>query len=130
MVAAALLAAGLFFFDQFYLPHTNKRQDALRNEIKGKPPQTYLRPDRNWIFGQHIDIYYYQFFDPDHNQFANLTVFQFDPHSFALTQRIYAERAHWADSCAAGSSSRAGSALCAAPPSPITAPSTSPLSPS
>jgi hypothetical protein len=55
----------LFLSDQFYLPHTNKRQDALRNEIKGKPAQTYLRPDRKWIFGQHSDIYYYQFFDPD-----------------------------------------------------------------
>ncbi len=44
MVAAAVLAGGLFFADQFYLPHTNKRQEALHNQIKGKPPQTYLRP--------------------------------------------------------------------------------------
>jgi LPS export ABC transporter permease LptF/LPS export ABC transporter permease LptG len=98
MAAAALLAAGLFFADQFYLPHTNKRQEALHNQIKGKPPQTYLRPDRRWIFGQHNDIYYYQFFDADRDQFANLTIFQLDPASFAIKQRIHAERAHWADS--------------------------------
>jgi LPS export ABC transporter permease LptG len=98
LAAAAMLAAGLFFADQFYLPHTNKRQEALHNQIKGKPPQTYLRPDRRWIFGQHNDIYYYQFFDPDRDQFANLTIFQIDPVSFAITQRIHAERAHWADS--------------------------------
>jgi LPS export ABC transporter permease LptF/LPS export ABC transporter permease LptG len=98
LFAAALLAAGLFFADQFYLPHTNKRQEALHNQIKGKPAQTYLRPDRRWIFGQHNDIYYYQFFDPDRDQFANLTIFQIDPASFAITQRIHAERAHWADS--------------------------------
>ncbi len=98
LLAAALLAAGLFFADQFYLPHTNKRQEALHNQIKGKPAQTYLRPDRRWIFGQHNDIYYYQFFDPDRDQFANLTIFQLDPASFAITQRIHAERAHWADS--------------------------------
>ncbi len=85
MVAAAVLAAGLFFADQFYLPHTNKRQEALHNQIKGKPPQTYLRPDRRWIFGQHNDIYYYQFFDADRDQFANLTIFQLDPASFAIT---------------------------------------------
>jgi lipopolysaccharide export LptBFGC system permease protein LptF len=97
MVAAAVLAAGLFFADQFYLPHTNKRQEALHNQIKGKPPQTYLRPDRRWIFGQHNDIYYYQFFDADRDQFANLTIFQLDPASFAITERIHAERAHWAD---------------------------------
>ncbi len=98
MTAAAVLAAGLFLADQFYLPHTNKRQEALHNQIKGKPPQTYLRPDRRWIFGQHNDIYYYQFFDADRDQFANLTVFEIDPASFAITQRIHAERAHWADS--------------------------------
>jgi len=98
LAAAALLSAGLFFADQFYLPHTNKRQEALHNQIKGKPPQTYLRPDRKWIFGQHNDIYYYQFFDPERDQFANLTIFQLDPASFAITQRIHADRAHWADS--------------------------------
>ena len=98
LAAAAVLAAGLFFADQFYLPHTNQRQEALHNQIKGKPPQTYLRPDRRWIFGQHNDIYYYQFFDADRDQFANLTIFQLNPATFAITRRIHADRAHWADS--------------------------------
>ncbi len=97
LVICVGLAASLFFFDQFYLPHANKRQDALRNQIKGKPAQTYLRPDRKWIFGQHSDIYYYQFFDADRDQFADISVFQFDPRTFAITQRVYAERAHWSD---------------------------------
>jgi len=98
VVAAAVLATGLFFADQFYLPHANKRQDALRNLIKGKPAQTYLNPDRKWIFGQHSDIYYYELFDPDRDQFGRLAVFQFDPATFQLTKRIYADRAHWEDS--------------------------------
>jgi LPS export ABC transporter permease LptF/LPS export ABC transporter permease LptG len=97
IVAAGVLAAGLFFADQFYLPHTNKRQEALHNQIKGKPPQTYLRPDRKWIFGQNNDIYYYQFFDTDRDQFGNITIFQLDRASFTITRRIHAERAHWAD---------------------------------
>jgi LPS export ABC transporter permease LptF/LPS export ABC transporter permease LptG len=97
LVASAILAAGLFFADQFYLPHANKRQDALRNQIKGKPAQTYLNPDRKWIFGQHSDIYYYELFDSDRDQFGRLAVFQFDPATFQLTKRIYADRAHWED---------------------------------
>jgi LPS export ABC transporter permease LptF/LPS export ABC transporter permease LptG len=97
LVICAGLAASLFFFDQVYLPRANKRQDALRNQIKGKPAQTYLRPDRKWIFGEHNDIYYYQFFDADRDQFANISVFQFDPRTFAITQRVYAERAHWSE---------------------------------
>jgi LPS export ABC transporter permease LptG len=98
LIASAMVAGVLFLSDQLYLPYTNKRQDALRNQIKGKPAQTYLRPDRKWIFGQHSDIYYYQFFDPDRNVFDSVSVFQFDPHTFQITHRISAVRAHWSDS--------------------------------
>jgi LPS export ABC transporter permease LptF/LPS export ABC transporter permease LptG len=97
MVIAAILATGLFFFEQLYLPHANKRQDALRNQIKGKPAQTYLRPDRKWIFGQRSDIYYYEFFDAESNRFGSISIFEFDPKTFELNKRIYATRAHWSD---------------------------------
>src|SRR5713101_6382758 len=98
LLAAVLVALGLFLSDQFYLPHANKRQDALLNTIKGKPPQTYLNPYRKWIFGQHSTIYYYQLFDPDKNQFGDLSVFQFNPVAFQMVNRIYAGRANWDDS--------------------------------
>jgi len=97
LIASTLVAGVLFLSDQLYLPYTNKRQDALRNRIKGKPAQTYLRPDRKWIFGQHSDIYYYQFFDPDRDVFGGVSVFQFDPHTFQITHRITADRAHWSN---------------------------------
>lgn len=96
MIAAAISGA-LFFFDQVYIPHANKRQETLRNQIKGKPAQTYLRPDRKWIFGQKNTIYYYEFFDPDQNHFANISAFEFNPATFQLTRRIYGTRAHWED---------------------------------
>jgi len=98
LIASTLVAGVLFLSDQLYLPYTNKRQDALRNRIKGKPAQTYLRPDRKWIFGQRSDIYYYQFFDPDRDVFGGVSVFQFDPHTFQITHRITADRAHWSNS--------------------------------
>jgi LPS export ABC transporter permease LptG/LPS export ABC transporter permease LptF len=98
LIASTLVAGVLFLSDQLYLPYTNKRQDALRNEIKGKPAQTYLRPDRKWIFGQHSDIYYYQFFDPERDVFGGISIFQFDPHTFQITHRITADRAHWSTS--------------------------------
>ncbi|HUN88189.1 MAG TPA: LPS export ABC transporter permease LptF [Terriglobales bacterium] len=98
LVTAAIVAGGLFFFDQLYLPQLNKKQDALLNEIKGKPPQTYLRPDRKWIFGQHSTIYYFEFFDPDQDRFGSISAFEFDPHTFQLVRRIHAQRAYWSDS--------------------------------
>jgi len=96
LVIAAVIAVGLFALDQFYLPQANTRQEALRNQIKGKPAQTFLRPDRKWIMGEHDTIYYYEFFDPDRDQFASVSAFRFDPKSFQLLGRMYALRAHWA----------------------------------
>lgn len=101
LVLAAVLAALLFTFDEFYLPSANKRQEALRSVIKARPAQTFSRPDRKWITGQTNDgdepvrIFYYQFFNPDMNSFANLTVFEFQPETFALQRRIFATSAHW-----------------------------------
>lgn len=95
LVFSLVAAFGLFLFEQTYLPAAYTKQDALRNAIKGKPAQTFLRPDRKWIFGQNNTIYYYEHFDPDQNEFSGLSVFQFDPASFALVSRIYAIRAHW-----------------------------------
>lgn len=101
LALAAILAVSLFTFDELYLPQANRRQEALRSVIKGKPAQTFLRPDRKWISGQQDSvgeptrIFYYQFFDPDKDVFANLTVFEFEPNSFHLSRRIFAGAAHW-----------------------------------
>ncbi len=95
IVLSGIFAAGLFVFDQLYIPHTNREQEILRNEIKGKPAQTYLQADRKWIFGQNNEIYYYRVFDPDQNTFGGISVFEFDPNSFQLTRRIQAEHAYW-----------------------------------
>ena len=97
---AAILAVSLFLFDEFYLPQANRKQEALRSTIKGRPPQTFLHPDQKWIFGQPHQgepgrIFYYQFFDPDRNEFANLSIFEFNPSTFAITRRISAGRVFW-----------------------------------
>jgi LPS export ABC transporter permease LptG/LPS export ABC transporter permease LptF len=108
LVVATLLSALLFVFDETYLPDANRKQEALLSVIKGKPAQTFLRPDRKWMSGQTSDhpsatnaeptrIFYYQFFDPDRNVFANLTVFEFKPGTFDLTRRIFATSARWDD---------------------------------
>jgi LPS export ABC transporter permease LptG/LPS export ABC transporter permease LptF len=97
---AAILAVSLFLFDEFYLPQANRRQEALRSIIKGRPPQTFLHPEQKWIFGQPhpgepARIFYYQFFDPDRDEFANLSIFEFDPTTFSLSRRIFAARVYW-----------------------------------
>jgi LPS export ABC transporter permease LptG/LPS export ABC transporter permease LptF len=97
---AAVFAICLFLFDQYYLPQANRRQESLRSTIKGKPPQTFLHPEQKWMFGQQHPgepgrIFYYQFFDPDTSEFANFTVFEFDPATFSISRRIFAARVDW-----------------------------------
>ena len=97
---SAILAASLFFFDEYYLPQANQKQEALRNIIKGRPPQTVLHPEHNWIFGEPhpgepARIFSYQIFDRDRDEFANLSIFEFDPSTFALSRRIFATRVFW-----------------------------------
>ncbi|HXL23006.1 MAG TPA: LPS export ABC transporter permease LptF [Candidatus Dormibacteraeota bacterium] len=90
------LAATMVFLDDVYLPYANQRQDALRNQIKGRPPQTYGQPQR-WIFGENSKIYNYDLFDPTQNLFGGLSVIELDPASFLIKRRIFATRAKWSE---------------------------------
>ncbi len=100
LLIACALAVLMFSFDQFYLPTANRKQESLRSEIKGKPPRTFLRPDREWVFGENkpgepARIFYYEFFDSANNRFANLTVLEFQPNSFVPARRIFASDVSW-----------------------------------
>ncbi len=100
LAISSMLAVALFSFDELYLPHANRRQEALRSIIKGRPAQTFERPEQKWIFGMEkpgvpSHIFYYQFFDPDKDSFANISVFEFQPGTFRLGRRLFASSAHW-----------------------------------
>lgn len=95
LLIALCIAAALFVFEQFYLPGANTRQEAIRTTIKGKPPQTFARPDRKWIFGRQNVIYYYEHFEPELNEFVGISAFEFDPQTFKIVRRAYAARAYW-----------------------------------
>ena len=114
---AACLAVSLFLFDQYYLPQANRRQEALRNVIKGRPPQTYLHPEQKWIFGQARTPASRRASSttsssiPTAKEFANLSVFEFDPgHLLSLLARIFAKRAVWDSDPSSGVSKTAGCA--------------------
>ncbi len=97
LLTSLCLSGLLFAFDYYYIPEANRKQDALRAEIKGRPVQTYLRPDRKWIFGQGSHIYYYRYMDPA-GVMGGVSVFGLDPVSFRLTTHVSAERAYWSAS--------------------------------
>ncbi len=99
LVAALGLSAALFAFDHYYVPGANRKQDAIRKEIKGKPVQTYLHPERQWVFdpGKKDDprIFYYKYLDPQQKVMVGPQVYELDPSNFRLRKHIAAEKARW-----------------------------------
>jgi LPS export ABC transporter permease LptG/LPS export ABC transporter permease LptF len=95
IVLSLLLSGSLFAFDHFYIPQANLKQDALRNYIKNRPVQTYLRPDRKWVYGAGSRIYYYAILDATQNVMIRANVYELDPKTFALRREISAESARW-----------------------------------
>jgi LPS export ABC transporter permease LptG/LPS export ABC transporter permease LptF len=95
LVAGTVLSGGLFAFDHYWVPETDRRQDALRAEIKGRPAQTFLRPDRRWISGLHDRMFFYKYFDQAQHVMLGVNVFEIDPARFRLKRHISAQRARW-----------------------------------
>ncbi len=95
LIGSTLFSGVLFGFDYYYVPAANRRQDALRDVIKGKPKQTYLNPDRKWIMGNDSRIYYYRYFDPAEKVMVDVNVFELEPQTFRLRKQILAQRAYW-----------------------------------
>ena len=81
-----------------FTPAANRKQDQLRDEIKGRRKQTYLNPDRTWIMGNDSRIYYYKYLDAAQRVMVGVSVFELDPKSFALKRQILAQRAYWSSS--------------------------------
>jgi LPS export ABC transporter permease LptF/LPS export ABC transporter permease LptG len=96
LVAGLVISSVLVILDDTYLPYANQRQDAYRAIIKGKPPQTYTRPQR-WIFGDNSKVYNYDLFDPHEKLFGGLSVIELDPATFQMRRRVFATRARWLD---------------------------------
>ncbi len=99
LVAALLMSAGLFAFAHYYVPDANRKQDAIRKEIKGKPVQTYLHPDRHWVFdpGSNNDpkVFYFKYIDGAQKVMLGPQVFELDPANFRVHKHISAEKARW-----------------------------------
>ena len=95
-LAGIVLASTMILLDDTFLPYANQRQDALRNQIKGRPAQTYAQPQR-WIFGDNAKVYNYDLFDPNQNLFGGLSVIEIDPATFGIRRRVFASRAQWSD---------------------------------
>lgn len=95
ILMSGVISVAAFAADYSWIPRANQIQNSLRNEIKGRPAQTYNRPDRQWVFHDN-HVFYFRHFDFDHNIMAEPWVYEIDPKTWQLTRQINAKSAHWA----------------------------------
>src|SRR4051812_539067 len=95
LVVSLAISATLFAFDHYYIPEANRRQERLRAEIKKKPVATYLRSDRQWVYGQGSRIYNFHFLDPKSAVMSRVNVYELNPSNFQLVNQVSAQRATW-----------------------------------
>jgi LPS export ABC transporter permease LptF/LPS export ABC transporter permease LptG len=97
IVAVSLLAAcGAYAAGEYLLPEANRRNHALLDQIKGRPP----RPSSSfagtgWILGSSGNrIWSFESADSAKGSLWQPTVFEFDP-DFRIVRRISANSAEW-----------------------------------
>lgn len=84
-----------FGIQEYILPYSNRRAAELLDEIKRRPVETHNLLDRRWMLGGEQQIYHYNYYDSERQIFNGLAVYRYEPGSFSLSRRVYAERARW-----------------------------------
>lgn len=95
ILMSVLISGAAFAADYSWIPSANKIQDRIHNEIKGRPAQTYLNPDRKWVFHDNR-IFYFRYFNIEKSEMDDPWVYEVDPRTWQLTRQINAKTARWA----------------------------------
>ena len=95
LAVTLIIGGGLFAFNHYWVPEADRIQDRIHAEIKGRPAQTFLNPNRRWISGIGNRIYYYKYYDQAQSMMLGVSVFEVDWENARMRRHIYAERARW-----------------------------------
>jgi len=96
VVLSFLVCVVSFYLQEYISPHTNKKAEEKWNEINDIPPRSYSHLDQRWVMGKERNrIYYYKHFDPYIPAFSELSVYEFEPDSWSLKKRYFAEKGYF-----------------------------------
>jgi LPS export ABC transporter permease LptG/LPS export ABC transporter permease LptF len=97
-VLPIIFLAGVVSFSSFYiqenvLPYSNRKAEEIWNRINDRPPRSYSRLDRRWVMGKERNrIFHYRYFDPIATAFSQISIYDIDPETWTLKNRIYADK--------------------------------------
>jgi LPS export ABC transporter permease LptF/LPS export ABC transporter permease LptG len=92
----SLLWSGLLFgMSESILAHANRQAEAINHEIRIGTLNTIDVMNRRWIVGRNGSIYHYLAFEPERDEFENLSVYNFGGEPWALQGRTFIEKANF-----------------------------------
>ena len=80
----------LFLMGETILAQSNRRAEDLNHLIRTGLSQTVDVLNRKWLATETGDIYHYNFYDPNKNELANLSVYEFNQQPWTLTRQTHA----------------------------------------
>ncbi|MBI3450465.1 MAG: LptF/LptG family permease [Acidobacteria bacterium] len=92
---AGTIAALSFGALDSVLPATNQRAIQIKDQIRNRSPRSYRQPEKRWIFGSRGDLVTFSNFNRDRNEILDLGILRFQPKTFFVRERFFAERAGW-----------------------------------
>jgi len=96
MAVAAIVSVLSYFLLDFVLPYSNEQANKLKNQIKGKESRRTFNPQqKQWIFGKGKYLFNFLSYDKEARSLSQVQVFEFDPATFRLTRRVWADEARF-----------------------------------
>jgi lipopolysaccharide export system permease protein len=88
MILAVIGSAILLGLEEGVLAVSNRRADAINNNIRGRLP-TATDLNRRWVTANNGDVYQYLYFEPGRNRLNGLSIYQFGKDPSTLARRKY-----------------------------------------
>jgi lipopolysaccharide export LptBFGC system permease protein LptF len=96
LLLTALMCGVLHLVQDRIAPETNRRAQAVKDQIQGRTPRTYgWSPGGRWTFGTDGRLYHYRLFDPQAVRFQGLSVFRVDLGAARVLEQWFCTSARW-----------------------------------
>ncbi len=96
VVLSCMVSVVSFYLQENISPYSNKKAEEKWNEIIETSPRSYNQLDQRWVMGKKRNrFYYYKHFDPNIPAFSDLSIYEFEPDSWSLKKRYFAEKAYF-----------------------------------
>jgi LPS export ABC transporter permease LptG/LPS export ABC transporter permease LptF len=88
-------SAALYTLEQRVLAQSNRRAEALDDQIRSRPARTFNPLTRQWMVARDGGIYHYGLFDPEQRMLTALSIYTPAPQRWELQSQTYAAKAEF-----------------------------------